>query len=122
MRAQKRIVAMNGFIPLKVSSGLEVEIRPRTYGEWEEQEEMRLKYYEHLPELAKTGRVSEAELIMQRGGLVVRNARLGVWVKNFADVKSKLTLRDIAEIEKAAVALESVEIQEGNLSTGGNGQ
>ena len=110
------------YVPHTLTSGLEVFLRPRTYAEWEKQEEARLQELEAIPKLTKEKRLGEAEISMQRGGLVVRNARLSCWIKDFSGLKEKLTLRDIAEIEDAAIALETVEIPLGNSENGGSGQ
>ena len=107
------------YTKLRVSSGAEVEIRPRTYAEWEQQEELRIKAVESVPNLAQGGNIQEVELGLQRANLKVRNARLGLWVKDFAGKKANLSLRDVAEIEKAALDLESAEIPLGNSGTGG---
>lgn len=110
------------YIDKTVSSGAVVKIRPRTYEEWEKQEEERLKSIEAVPNLAQGGNIQEVELSLQRANLAVRNSRLSVWVKDFDKVKGKLTLRDIAEIEQAALELEQMEIPLGNSETGGDGQ
>ena len=107
---------------LKVSSGLEVEIRARSYGEWEEQEDVRLAAISGVPALLDADKRPEAETVLQRVYRESRSARLQVQVKDFAKLKAKLTLRDIAEIERSCASLEAVEIAEGNLDAGGNGQ
>jgi hypothetical protein len=110
------------YTKLKVSSGLEAEIRPRTYGEWEAQEDARLAAIDGIPALIDEGKRPEAEKVLQRVYRDSRSTRLASWVKDFDSLKDKLTLRDIAEIEKAAEALEVLEIEQGNLNAGGNGQ
>jgi hypothetical protein len=110
------------YTKLKVSSGLEVEIRPRTYGEWESHEDARLEAIDSVPGLVAEGKRPEAEKVLQRTYRQVRSARLASWVKDFAGLKNKLTLRDIGEIEKAAEALEVAEIEMGNSGAGGSGQ
>jgi hypothetical protein len=109
------------FIRLKVSSGLEVEIRPRSYEEWEKQEDARLAAIEGVPALLDAGKRPQGEMLLQRAFRDTRSLRLAVWVKDFPKLKGKLTLRDIAEIERFAEALEAVEIAEGNSGAGGNG-
>jgi hypothetical protein len=107
------------YTKLKVSSGIEVAIRPRTYEEWEKQENERLRMVEMIDSLADT---PAQNLALQRTALALRDARLNLYVEQFAKKKKELTLRDIAEIEKFALKLEGEEIPLGNSETGGNGQ
>lgn len=113
---------MNNYVERQVPSGQTVFIRARTYSEWEEQEMARLETLESLPELVAAGNVQKLELTLQRANITVRNTRLESWVKDFAEVKVALTLRDVAEIENAALELEAVEIPLGNSNVGGDGQ
>lgn len=110
------------YTPVTTSSGMQVEIRSRTYTEWEAQEEQRLKSLEGVAVLEEEDKKMQAELAMQRAGLSMRNARLATWVKNFDKVKSSLTVHDITEIEKAALKLEQEEIPLGNSESGGDGR
>lgn len=106
-----------------LSSGKAVHIRPRDYDTWEKQEEARLKLLEgvDVTKAPEGSTVLAVELALQRANMAVRGTRLASWVKDFDKEKKKLSLRDIAEIEKIALELESVEIPLGNLEDGGNG-
>lgn len=110
------------FTRFKTSSGLDVAIRPRSYAEWEKQEDARIAAIDGIPALLEEGKRPEAETILQRVYRDARSARLNAWVDDFDKLKGKLTLRDVAEIEKAAEALELPEVTVGNLDAGGNGQ
>ena len=118
----KEVKEASAYQEKKLSSGRVVHIRPRTYDEWEAQEGVRLKAVEDVPALSKAGDIQGAELAFQRAALQTRGLRLSVWVKDFAKERNKLTMRDIAEIENAAVELESEEIAVKNSKTGGDGQ
>lgn len=110
------------YTPFTLSSGLAVEIRSRTYEEWEKQEEERLALLESVPNIAKEGNMQDLELALQKAALSVRNGRLALWVNSFEGMKSQLTLREIAEIEKKALELEELEVPLGNSEPGGSGQ
>jgi hypothetical protein len=104
---------------VRLSSGASVRIRPRTYGEWEEQEEARMDMIDGISGNPDAERQS---LTLQRAGIVIRNSRLNSWVEGFAGKKGELSLRDVAEIEKFALECEALEIPLGNSETGGDGQ
>lgn len=105
----------------KLSSGLAVQIRSRSYAEWEKHEEQRLDDSGTIAALKDEGKDAESSVALQRAALAFRNACLAAWVKDFEKIKSRLGLRDIAEIEEAAIAMETPEIEMGNSSAGGSG-
>lgn len=107
--------------PLKLSTGLEVHIRPRSYQEWEDQEDARLVMVEELAELNREGKTRESEVHVQRCYRRMRRDRLTCWIKDFERIKTGLSLRDVAEIEKAAQEMEAGEIPLGNSDAGGSG-
>ena len=103
---------------LSLSSGRIVRMRPRTYREWEDQEESRLKAVEDMNAMADP---DARGLVMQRVSLSIRNARLDRWVENFAIEKESLSLREVEEIERIALDCEKEEIPLGNSETGSAG-
>ena len=113
---------MSKYTEFKVSSGLTVQIRPRSYAEWEKQEDQRLELISSLPAVMEAGKMQAAELLVQKQYRQVRTERLVIWVKDFLQHKDSLTMRDIKEIETAAEALEAVEIPLGNSDAGGSTQ
>ncbi|MDR2573779.1 MAG: DUF1799 domain-containing protein [Desulfovibrio sp.] len=46
---------MNNYTPFKTPSGLDVRIRPRSYEEWEKQEDARIAAIEGIPTLLEEG-------------------------------------------------------------------
>lgn len=102
------------YAEFKCSSGKTVDLRPRSYEEWEAQEDKRLEMAAQLDEMEKDGKKSEAHLRLQRLYREVRTLRLTACVKDFAARKSGLGLGDVAEIEKELERLESFTVPEGN--------
>jgi len=103
-----------------VSSGLKVHMRPRTYEEWEKQEQAKITELERISAL--DGQALGLEAAIQRANLALRGDRLSVWVKDFAKEKGNYSLREIAEVEKIALDMENIEIPLGNSESGGSGQ
>ncbi len=102
------------YTELKLSSGQTVQVRARTYEEWEGMEQERLDMLEELakPEIADSPRRIEG--LLQRRFHLLRGKLLAMQVKDFAKLKPGLSLRDVAEIEKKAKELEELEIPLGN--------
>ncbi len=110
------------YLEKSLSSGRKVSLRARTYEEWEKQEDKRLKMLEGAGMRGEGPLDFMVEVALQGAHKAMREHRLTAWVKDFPKLKGELTLRDIAEIEKTALDLESVEIPLGNSVPGGDGQ
>lgn len=109
----------NDYMTVTLSSGKTVDLRPRTFDEWEKQDDERLTAMEAAQ---STGANLPAMVFLQRVERTLRGRRLETCVRDFAARKSVLTLRDVVEIEKHIVSLESEEIPLGNSENGGSGQ
>jgi len=105
-----------------LSSGTVVQIRPRTYEEWEAHEDERLQYLERLRAMQESGSVTGLDVEMFKGRKELRGKMLACWIKDFDNEKTRLRLPDIAEIEREASKMESEEIPLGNFDAGEPGQ
>lgn len=104
-----------------LSTGKTVNLRSRTYAEWEKQEQERLAELEKLDTLLYDEDVRKANRAAQRGYISLRTSLLAMQMENFEQEKDTLTLREVEEIEKLTSALETEEIPLGNSSAGGDG-
>jgi hypothetical protein len=95
-------------------SGKIVQVRQRSYEEWEQIEADRIANGEKLLEQRKTN-INAASIEEHKWLNVLRSRLLGLWVKDWEKVKkSGITLGDVNAIEKHCYGLESDEIAEKN--------
>ena len=100
---------MADYQDFKTPSGKIVQVRQRTYEEWEEVEAERLAKADTLLELQATT-PQKAILQDMRNVTTHRDKNLALWVKDWAKVKKGLVLGDVAAIEKYCHDLEYGEI------------
>lgn len=98
-------------------SGLEVEIRSRTYAEWEAHETERIRAIRDMRD-----NPSGFDMAAFESGRFLRSRILACQVRDFETVKAGLTLRDIEFIEKKAEGLETLEVPLGNSEPGDGGR
>lgn len=104
---------MADYQDFKTPSGKIVQVRQRSYEEWEETESLRVANAEKIIDLRKTdpAGASSAEL---RSLVDFRSRLINLWVKDWEKHKKTLTLGDVAAIEKHCMAMERDEIAEKN--------
>lgn len=99
---------------ITLASKKAVEIRSRTYVEWEESMNKAAELDTPYVKAVKNGDTMEAAVLSSKNSLIMREARLQCWVKDWPAQKAKLSLTDVAEIETVAYALERGEVLEKN--------
>ncbi|MBD8896225.1 hypothetical protein IG626_09445 [Desulfovibrio desulfuricans] len=105
---------MADYQEFKTPSGVVVQVRQRTYPEWEENELNRMACADKISSAEKGGDHT-ALLEGQRLYHNLRGARLTLWVKDWEKVKKGgISLGDVNAIEKHCLALENGEISEKN--------
>ena len=104
---------MADYQDFKTPSGKSVQVRQRSYEEWEQVEAERLTRADALIEL-QADSPQKAILQDMRNVTAHREANLALWVKDWANVKKGLVLGDVAAIEKHCRDVEYGEIAEKN--------
>lgn len=104
---------MADYQKFKTPSGVVVQVRQRTYPEWEEVETDRLAKADALLEL-RAATPEKSVLQEMRNITAHRERNLALWVKDWAEVKKGLVMGDIAAIEKHCRDSEYGELVEKN--------
>lgn len=104
---------MADYQEFKTPSGVVVQVRQRTYTEWEEVETDRLVKGDALIELRAT--TPEKAIVQEMRNITAHRERnLSLWVKDWPKVKKGLVMGDIAAIEKHCRDAEYGELVEKN--------
>ena len=104
---------MADYQDFKTPSGVVVQVRQRTYPEWEEVETDRLAKGDALIELRAT--TPEKAIVQEMRNITAhREKNLSLWVKDWPKVKKGLVMGDIAAIEKHCRDAEYGELVEKN--------
>lgn len=99
-----------------LKSGIEVEVRGRTYAEWEAAEERQASAFAQLLESVKEN--PRPVIMAEHEGRTLGNKlvaeKLALCVNGWDELKEKLPLRDVAELKKLIDSLEGPEVEEKN--------
>lgn len=95
-------------------SGLTVNLRGRSYDEWDAYEKERLSALEATGKMFMEGQTAQAEIKIGQDYREFREKRLALWVMDFSEVRASLSLRDVAEIERLCADLEKEEVEQKN--------
>ena len=104
---------MADYQEFKTPSGVVVQVRQRTYTEWEEVEADRLVKADALIEQRAT--TPDKAIVQEMRNMTAhREKNLSLWVKDWPKVKKGLLMSDIAAIEKHCRDTEYGELVEKN--------
>ena len=95
-------------------SGRTVNLRGRTYTEWETCEAERVAQLETIGKLIADGNAIAAEVAVQRQFVASREKKLALCVENWSELRGQLSLRDVTAIETLSGKMEQAEIAAGN--------
>lgn len=97
-----------------LASGLQVELRPRTYAEWEDDIRTRERLLNEKFEAMRESNPGLVEVAFNVLGVDFREKRLALCVRDWEAVKGGLSLRDVREVEKTLTDLEASDVETGN--------